>query len=132
MKDKKLSKEEWRERLSPETFNICWEKGTEPAFSGKFNTEKKVGIYICVCCEEPLFDSKKKYDSGSGWPSFFDVISDCAVNKHSDKNYGMERVEIVCASCGSHLGHLFTDGPDPTGLRYCINSLSLSLVHKEI
>jgi peptide-methionine (R)-S-oxide reductase len=132
MKDKKLSKEEWRERLSPETFNICWEKGTEPAFSGKFNTEKKVGIYICVCCEEPLFDSKKKYDSGSGWPSFFDVISDCAVNKHSDKSYGMERVEIVCASCGSHLGHLFTDGPDPTGLRYCINSLSLSLVHKEI
>jgi peptide-methionine (R)-S-oxide reductase len=132
MKDKKLSKEEWRERLSPETFNICWEKGTEPAFSGKFNTEKKVGIYICVCCEEPLFDSKKKYDSGSGWPSFFDVISDCAVNKHSDKSYGMERIEIVCASCGSHLGHLFTDGPDPTGLRYCINSLSLSLVHKEI
>ena len=132
MKDKKLSKEEWRERLSPETFNICWEKGTEPAFSGKFNTEKKVGIYICVCCEEPLFDSKKKYDSGSGWPSFFDVIKDCAVNKHSDKSYGMERVEIVCASCGSHLGHLFTDGPDPTGLRYCINSLSLSLVHKEI
>jgi peptide-methionine (R)-S-oxide reductase len=132
MKDKKLSKEEWRERLSPETFNICWEKGTEPAFSGKFNTEKKAGIYICVCCEEPLFDSKKKYDSGSGWPSFFDVISDCAVNKHSDKSYGMERVEIVCASCGSHLGHLFTDGPDPTGLRYCINSLSLSLVHKEI
>ena len=132
MKDKKLSKEEWRKKLSPETFNICWEKGTEPAFSGKFNTEKTAGIYICVCCEEPLFDSKKKYDSGSGWPSFFDVISDCAVNKHSDKSYGMERVEIVCASCGSHLGHLFTDGPDPTGLRYCINSLSLSLVHKEI
>ena len=130
MKDKKLSKEEWRERLSPETFNICWEKGTEPAFSGKFNTEKTAGIYICVCCEEPLFDSKKKYDSGSGWPSFFDIISDCAVNKHSDKSYGMERVEVVCAYCGSHLGHLFTDGPDPTGLRYCINSLSLSLVHK--
>ena len=88
------------------------------------------GIYICVCCEKPLFDSKKKYDSGSGWPSFFDVISDCAVNKHSDKSYGMDRVEVVCAYCGSHLGHLFTDGPDPTGLRYCINSLSLSLVHK--
>ena len=130
MKDKKLSKEEWRKKLSPETFNICWEKGTEPAFSGKFNTEKTAGIYICVCCEEPLFDSKKKYDSGSGWPSFFDVISDCAVNKHSDKSYGMDRVEVVCAYCGSHLGHLFTDGPDPTGLRYCINSLSLSLVHK--
>ena len=130
MKEKKLGKEEWRERLPPETFNICWEKGTEPAFSGKFNAEKTAGIYICVCCEEPLFDSKKKYDSGSGWPSFFDVISDCAVNKHSDKSYGMERVEIVCAYCGSHLGHLFTDGPDPTGLRYCINSLSLSLVHK--
>ncbi len=79
-----------------------------------------------------LYLIQKKYDSGSGWPSFFDVISDCAVNKHSDKSYGMERVEIVCASCGSHLGHLFTDGPDPTGLRYCINSLSLSLVHKEI
>ena len=130
MKDKKLSKEEWRKRLPPETFNICWEKGTEPAFSGKFNTEKTAGIYICVCCEEPLFDSKKKYDSGSGWPSFFDVIRDCAVKKHSDKSYGMERVEVVCAYCGSHLGHLFTDGPDPTGLRYCINSLSLSLVHK--
>ena len=130
MKDKKLGKEEWRGRLPPETLNICWEKGTEPAFSGKFNAEKTAGIYICVCCEEPLFDSKKKYDSGSGWPSFFDVISDCAVNKHSDKSYGMERVEIVCAYCGSHLGHLFTDGPDPTGLRYCINSLSLSLVDK--
>ena len=130
MRDKKLSKEAWRKKLSPETFNICWEKGTEPAFSGKFNTEKTAGIYICVCCEEPLFDSKKKYDSGSGWPSFFDVISDCAVNKHSDKSYGMDRVEVVCAYCGSHLGHLFTDGPDPTGLRYCINSLSLSLVHK--
>jgi peptide-methionine (R)-S-oxide reductase len=130
MRDKKLSKEEWRKKLSPETFNICWEKGTEPAFSGKFNTEKTAGIYICVCCEEPLFDSKKKYDSGSGWPSFFDIINDCAVNKHLDKSYGMERVEVVCAYCGSHLGHLFTDGPDPTGLRYCINSLSLSLVHK--
>ena len=130
MKDKKLGKEEWREKLPSETFNICWEKGTEPSFSWKFNTEKTAGIYICVCCEEPLFDSQKKYDSGSGWPSFFDVINDCAVNKHSDKSYGMERVEVVCAYCGSHLGHLFTDGPDPTGLRYCINSLSLSLVHK--
>tara|TARA_B110000196_G_scaffold53492_1_gene44192 strand:- start:178 stop:570 length:393 start_codon:yes stop_codon:yes gene_type:complete len=130
MKNKKLNKEEWRKKLSPETFNVCWEKGTEPAFSGKFNTEKTAGVYICKCCREPLFDSKKKYDSGSGWPSFFEVISDCAVNKHSDNSYGMERVEVVCAYCGSHLGHLFTDGPDPTGLRYCINSLSLSLVHK--
>ena len=117
MKDKKLGKEEWREKLPSETFNICWEKGTEPAFSGKFNTEKTAGIYICVCCEEPLFDSKKKYDSGSGWPSFFDVIIDCVVFLHWECCYGMERVEVVCAYCGSHLSHSFTNKPEPTDLQ---------------
>jgi peptide-methionine (R)-S-oxide reductase len=130
MNDKKISKEAWRKKLSPEVFSVCWEKGTEPAFSGKFNNEKSSGVYICTCCKMPLFDSKKKYDSGSGWPSFFDIIKSGATKKQTDYSYGMERIEVTCAYCGSHLGHLFTDGPEPTGLRYCINSLSLDLVPK--
>tara|TARA_B110000444_G_C18624247_1_gene493641 strand:+ start:255 stop:647 length:393 start_codon:yes stop_codon:yes gene_type:complete len=130
MSNKEFTKETWRQKLTSEEFNVCWEKGTEPAFSGKFNNEKVSGTYICRCCREPLFDSEKKYDSGSGWPSFFNVISDHAVDEISDRSYAMNRIEVTCANCGSHLGHVFSDGPMPTGLRYCINSLSLDLVEK--
>ncbi len=128
MKDQNFSKKIWREKLTSEEFSVCWEKGTEPAFSGKFNNEKAIGIYVCRCCRESLFYSDKKYDSGSGWPSFFDVLNTDAVKEKPDHTLGMIRIEASCSNCGSHLGHIFTDGPQPTGLRYCINSLSLDLV----
>tara|TARA_B110000908_G_scaffold14133_1_gene16217 strand:- start:172 stop:564 length:393 start_codon:yes stop_codon:yes gene_type:complete len=130
MKDQNFSKKIWREKLTSEEFSVCWEKGTEPAFSGKFNNEKATGVYICRCCRKSLFHSDKKYDSGSGWPSFFDVLNTDAVNEIPDDTLGMIRIEARCSNCGSHLGHIFTDGPQPTGLRYCINSLSLDLVKK--
>ena len=128
MNDKNTSKENKQKKLTSEEFNICWEKGTEQAFSGKLNNEKATGIYTCCCCSKPLFHSEKKYDSGSGWPSFFDVINKHAVDENSDHSHGMVRTEALCAHCGAHLGHVFTDGPKPTGLRYCINSLSLNLI----
>ncbi|MGH8560315.1 MAG: peptide-methionine (R)-S-oxide reductase MsrB [Methylococcales bacterium] len=121
------SDEEWAKILSSEQFKICRRKGTERAFTGKYADIKSDGIYACVCCGNPLFDSNKKYDSGSGWPSFWDMVDPDAIKKSFDDSHGMRRVEVTCAACGSHLGHVFEDGPQPSGLRYCINSASLDL-----
>ena len=128
MKEKIIkSSGEWKELLSPEQYNICIKKGTEPPFSGKYCNSKDKGIYKCVCCGEPLFHSNTKFDSGSGWPSFFDPLSEDKIECVSDSSFGMIRTEVNCNKCGSHLGHVFDDGPKPTNLRYCINSISLSL-----
>jgi len=119
--------EEWKEQLSPEQYNICINKGTEPPFSGKYCESKEKGIYKCTCCGEPLFNSNTKFDSGSGWPSFWEPISEEKIENISDTSLGMVRTEVNCNKCGAHLGHVFDDGPKPTNLRYCINSISLSL-----
>lgn len=133
MSDKiiKKSDAEWRTELSPEEYRICREKGTERAFSGTYYEEHRNGVYQCRCCGEPLFSSATKCESGSGWPSFFQPIEAGALEEHRDMAHGMVRTEIVCRKCGCHLGHVFTDGPKPTGLRYCINSASLKLEAKE-
>jgi peptide-methionine (R)-S-oxide reductase len=116
---------EWREHLTPEQYQVCRRKGTEWAFTGRYHDHKGKGIYRCVCCGEKLFSSETKYDSGSGWPSFWRPVSEEAVGTELDTSHGMRRVEVHCHRCGSHLGHVFEDGPEPTGLRYCINSISL-------
>lgn len=118
---------EWRSALSPEQFRVCRQCGTEPPFTGKYCATKTAGLYRCVCCREPLFRSETKFDSGSGWPSFFQPVSTAAVLELPDLTHGMRRVEIRCARCDSHLGHVFDDGPAPTGLRFCINSAALDL-----
>jgi peptide-methionine (R)-S-oxide reductase len=119
------------EKLTPEQYHICREKGTERAFTGKYWDCKEDGIYRCICCGQPLFDSRTKYDSGSGWPSFWQPLVEQAITEHHDSSHGMIRTEVVCSSCDAHLGHVFPDGPQPTGLRYCINSASLDLVARQ-
>ena len=125
------TEDEWRAALTPEQFYVCRQHGTERPFSGEYNDCKSAGIYRCACCEAPLFDAEHKFDSGSGWPSYWQPVSEDAVISETDNSLGMSRTEVMCAKCDSHLGHVFPDGPEPTGLRYCINSLSLKLNEKD-
>ncbi|WP_319476406.1 peptide-methionine (R)-S-oxide reductase MsrB [Marispirochaeta aestuarii] len=125
MERKEPSEEKWRETLSPLEYHVLREKGTERAFSGKLYTEKRRGRYYCRACGQELFSSEAKYESGSGWPSYFQPVGTDAVDEHRDTSHGMLRTEVICSNCKSHLGHVFPDGPEPTGLRYCINSVSL-------
>ncbi|MEO5707729.1 MAG: peptide-methionine (R)-S-oxide reductase MsrB [Alteraurantiacibacter sp.] len=126
-----LSEQEWREKLSPEQYTILRQKGTERAFTGKYEKNKQPGIYKCAGCGLPLFPSDTKYDSGSGWPSFAAPAGEGAVDEHRDVTHGMVRTEVTCARCAGHLGHVFPDGPGPAGLRYCINSASLDFAPKD-
>jgi peptide-methionine (R)-S-oxide reductase len=133
MSDNKIHKteEEWKSQLSDDEYRITREAGTEPAFTGKYYKLKDRGVYNCICCGEPLFTSNEKYDSGSGWPSFWKPKDDTALEEVRDTAHGMIRTEVRCPKCGAHLGHVFEDGPQPTGLRYCINSASLDFEDKE-
>ena len=118
---------EWREILTPEQYQVCRQKGTERAFTGKYDRCKDRGTYVCQCCGNPLFSSDTKFDSGTGWPSFYAPINPEAVDEEEDNSFFMRRTEVLCARCDSHIGHVFPDGPAPTGLRYCMNSVSLDL-----
>jgi len=125
------SKEEWKKVLSPEQYEVCINKGTEPPFTGKYSDCKEKGIYRCSCCGEELFSSDTKFDSGTGWPSFWQSIDDEKIKCESESSYGMLRTEVMCKKCGAHLGHVFDDGPQPTNTRFCINSVSLNLDKKD-
>jgi len=119
------TEEEWKQLLDEETYRVTRKQGTEAPFSGLYYKNKETGIYNCICCHSPLFTSQEKYDSGSGWPSFWQPVNEQCITKISDTSLGMARVEVRCTSCDAHLGHVFEDGPKPSGLRYCINSVCL-------
>jgi peptide-methionine (R)-S-oxide reductase len=123
--NKENDESKWREKLTKEQYRVLREKGTEPAFTGKYWNNHEKGIYKCAACGEPLFDSETKFESGSGWPSFYAPVEEEKVESKKDLSHGMKRTEVLCKKCKSHLGHVFKDGPKPTGLRYCINSISL-------
>jgi len=125
------TEEEWKKILTPEQYHVIREKGTERAFTGEYAKNHDKGVYNCAACGLPLFDSATKFESGTGWPSFWQPIDPAHVEEHTDRAFGMRRVEVVCARCGGHLGHVFDDGPKPTGLRYCMNSASLKLAKAE-
>ncbi len=120
------SDEEWRQQLTPEQFHVTRMHGTERAFSHSYNDDKRTGVYRCICCDAPLFDSDAKFDSGTGWPSFFAPTNEHAVAEHEDNTFFMRRTEVRCHACDAHLGHVFPDGPQPTGLRYCMNGAALN------